>query len=154
METNPDGNRYFKQIVAGTDGSDTAGVALRRAISLATSDGAVLTVVSAYARSAAHVAREDQVPRDVRYEVGAREEVNMILAGASSEARRAGVEVKTEAVRGNAAEAILDLAARVDADLIVVGSKGMSGTRRYLLGSVPNSVSHHAHCSVMIVHTS
>ncbi|MCW2981004.1 MAG: UspA domain protein [Solirubrobacterales bacterium] len=153
METNPDGSRYFKQIVAGTDGSETAAVALRRAIALASSDGAMLTVVSAYARSPVHVAQEDQVPRDVRHEVGAREDVNMILATATSEARRAGVEVKTAAVRGGAAEAILDLAGRVDADLIVVGSKGMSGTRRYLLGSVPNSVSHHAHCSVMIVHT-
>jgi nucleotide-binding universal stress UspA family protein len=153
MDTNPGGNRYFNQIVAGTDGSETATVALHRAIALATSDGATLTVVSAYARSASHLAREDQVPRDVQYEVGAREDVNMILATAASEARRAGVEVKTEAVRGNAAEAILDLAGRVHADLIVVGSKGMSGTKRYLLGSVPNSVSHHAHCSVMIVHT-
>jgi nucleotide-binding universal stress UspA family protein len=37
--------------------------------------------------------------------------------------------------------------------MIVVGSKGMHGGRRFLLGNVPNKVSHHAPCSVMIVRT-
>jgi nucleotide-binding universal stress UspA family protein len=153
MDTSSGVNPHFKQIVAGTDGSDTATVAIRRAIALAASDGAALTVISAYGRSAPPVTRKDEVPRDVQHEVGAREDVNMILATAASEARRAGIEVKTEAVRGNAAEAILSLAGQADADLIVVGNKGMSGAKRYILGSVPNSVSHHARCSVMIVHT-
>jgi nucleotide-binding universal stress UspA family protein len=40
------------------------------------------------------------------------------------------------------------------ADLIVVGNKGMTGARRFLLGNVPNKVSHHAPCSVLIVRTS
>ena len=54
---------------------------------------------------------------------------------------------------GDAADAILDVAEETNADLIVVGNKGMTGAKRFLLGSVPNKVSHHAPCSVMIVQT-
>ena len=54
---------------------------------------------------------------------------------------------------GDAADAILDVAEEQRADLIVVGNKGMTGAKRFLLGSVPNKVSHHAPCSVLIVRT-
>ena len=64
-----------------------------------------------------------------------------------------GVEAECYARRGDPAEAILDVAEEQDADLIVVGSKGMHGSRRFLLGSVPDKVSHHAPCSVLIVRT-
>ena len=52
---------------------------------------------------------------------------------------------------GDAADAILDVAEEQGSDLIVVGNKGMTGATRFLLGSVPNKVSHHAPCSVLIV---
>ena len=55
--------------------------------------------------------------------------------------------------KGDAADAILDVAEEQAADLIVVGNKGMTGAKRFLLGSVPNKVSHHAPCSVLIVRT-
>jgi nucleotide-binding universal stress UspA family protein len=55
-------------------------------------------------------------------------------------------------VSGSAADAILDTALAVDADLVVVGSQGMQGARR-VLGSVPNSVAHGASCAVLIVKT-
>ena len=67
--------------------------------------------------------------------------------------RAAGVEVETFAREGAPADAILDVAEERDADLIIVGNKGMTGARRFLLGSVPNRVSHHAPCSVLIVRT-
>ncbi len=54
---------------------------------------------------------------------------------------------------GDPADAILKVAEDVEADLIVVGNKGMTGARRFLLGSVPNKVSHHAPCSVFIART-
>jgi nucleotide-binding universal stress UspA family protein len=63
------------------------------------------------------------------------------------------VEVATYAREGDPADAILDVAEEEKADLIVVGNKGMSGARRFLLGSVPNKVSHHAPSSVMIIRT-
>ena len=76
------------------------------------------------------------------------------LAGRRFEAREAGVgEVETFARQGDAADAILDVAEEQRSDLIVVGNKGMTGAKRFLLGSVPNKVSHHAPCSVLIVRT-
>jgi nucleotide-binding universal stress UspA family protein len=63
------------------------------------------------------------------------------------------VEVRTHPIEGDAADAILNVAEEIKADLIVVGNKGMTGARRYFLGSVPNNVSHHAPCSVIIVRT-
>ena len=67
--------------------------------------------------------------------------------------RDAGVDVETHAREGDPADAILDVAEEENADLIVVGNKGMTGAKRFLLGSVPNKVSHHAPCSVMIIRT-
>jgi nucleotide-binding universal stress UspA family protein len=64
-----------------------------------------------------------------------------------------GVDVKTFAREGDPADAILDVAEEEGADLIVVGNKGMTGAKRFLLGSVPNKVSHHAPCSVLIIRT-
>jgi nucleotide-binding universal stress UspA family protein len=62
-------------------------------------------------------------------------------------------EVETFARQGDAADAILDVAEEQQADLVVIGNKGMTGAKRFLLGSVPNKVSHHAPCSVLIVRT-
>ena len=62
-------------------------------------------------------------------------------------------QVETFARQGDAADAILDVAEEQRADLIVVGNKGMTGAKRFLLGSVPNKISHHAPCSVLIVRT-
>ena len=61
------------------------------------------------------------------------------------------MRVETHAREGDPADAILDVAEEQGADLIVVGNKGMTGAKRFLLGSVPNKVSHHAPCSVMII---
>jgi nucleotide-binding universal stress UspA family protein len=62
------------------------------------------------------------------------------------------LEVQVHSAQGNPDDVILHTAAEIGADLIVVGSKGMRGARRYL-GSVPNSVAHGAHCAVLIVKT-
>jgi nucleotide-binding universal stress UspA family protein len=69
------------------------------------------------------------------------------------EAEAAGVEVRSHAREGDPADAIIDVADETGADVIVVGNKGMTGARRFLLGSVPNKISHHAPCSVYIVRT-
>ena len=75
------------------------------------------------------------------------------LEAAAAPAREEGVEVNVYARQGDPADAILDVAEERGADLIVVGNKGMSGAKRFLLGSVPNRVSHHAPCSVLIIRT-
>ena len=145
----------FTRIVVGTDGSDTAAEAVRRAVDLAKLSGAELNIVSAYEPvSKRRVEGEKHdAPADVQHEFGPREDVNLVLDAAAAAARKEGVEVQTHPVEGDPADAILTVAEDTDADLIVVGNKGMTGAKRFLLGSVPNKVSHHAPCSVLIIRT-
>jgi len=145
----------FTRIVVGTDGSETAAEAVRQAVDLARLSSATLSIVSAYEPvSERRVASEQQdVPADVQHEIGPREDVNLILDAAAAEAKQAGIEVQTHPMQADPADAILNVAEETGADLIVVGNKGMTGARRFLLGSVPNNVSHHAPCSVIIVRT-
>jgi nucleotide-binding universal stress UspA family protein len=146
----------FTRIVVGTDGSETAGEAVRQAVGLAKLMGATLSIVSAYAPIPERKVKDQQrdAPADVQYELGPREDVNLVLDAAAADARKEGIEVQTHAVEGDPAEGILSVAEETKADLIVVGNKGMTGARRFLLGSVPNNISHHAPCSVMVVRTS
>jgi len=145
----------FGRIVVGTDGSETAAEAVRQAIELARITGAALEVVSAYEPVPTGRLREEEqeVPGDVAHAVGPREDVNVVLEAAAGEAERAGIEVRPHPREGDPADAILDVAEETGADLIVVGNKGMTGARRFLLGSVPNKISHHAPCGVLIVRT-
>jgi nucleotide-binding universal stress UspA family protein len=146
----------FSRIVVGTDGSETAAEAVRQATELAKLSGARLDIVSAFEPVPQQRVKSEarEAPGDVQYEISPREDVNLILDAATSEAKKAGIEeVQAHAREGEPADAILDVAEEINADLIVVGNKGMTGARRFLLGSVPNKVSHHAPCSVIIVRT-
>ena len=145
----------FTRIVVGTDGSETAAEAVRQARDLAKMAGATLSVVSAYAPIPERKVKDQQrdAPADVQYELGPREDVNLILDAAAADARKEDIEVQTHPVEGDPGEGILTVAEETKADLIVVGNKGMTGARRFLLGSVPNNISHHAPCSVLIVRT-
>jgi len=146
----------FGSIVVGTDGSETAGEAVRQAIDLAKTLGGRVNLVSAYEPVSNTRLREErqQVPKDMEWMVNPREDVEATLKAAAERLEEAGVEVETFAREGDPADAILDVAEEQGADLIVVGNKGMTGAKRFLLGSVPNKVSHHAPCSVMIIRTS
>jgi nucleotide-binding universal stress UspA family protein len=145
----------FDRIVVGTDGSETAAEAVRAATELAKLSGAKLELVSAFEPVPQQRLKEEaqEVPGDVAYGVGPREDVNATLESAAGPARGEGVEATTHPREGDPADAILDVAEETNADLIVVGNKGMTGAKRFLLGSVPNKVSHHAPCGVMIVRT-
>ena len=145
----------FERIVVGTDGSDTAAEAVRQATELAKLSGATLDVVSAYEPVSRQRIHEEsqEVPGDLAHAVGPREDVNVILEAAVGPAKQAGVEIQTHAREGDPADVILDVAEETKASLIVVGNKGMTGARRFLLGSVPNKISHHAPCGVFIVRT-
>jgi nucleotide-binding universal stress UspA family protein len=146
----------FRSIVVGTDGSETAKKAVREAFELAKTVGARLDIVSAYEPVSGQRLKEEsrEVPQDVQWMVNPREDVEATLEGAREEIGDAGVEVETYAREGDPADAILDVAEERNSDLIVVGNKGMTGAKRFLLGSVPNKVSHHAPCSVLIIRTS
>ncbi len=146
----------FASIVVGTDGSDTAKTAVRYAIDLARELGARLQIVSAYEPVADQRLRNDRLdaPEDLQWMINLREDVLAQLEEAKEDATIAGVtKVEAFARQGDAADAILDVAEEQRSDLIVVGNRGMTGAKRFLLGSVPNKVSHHAPCSVLIVRT-
>jgi len=143
----------YKTLVVGTDGSPTADKAVAAAAELARSWGSELHIVTAF--------------RTPRSGMGSAAGSELVDSGAgqalAEEAARAvglaaierfgdGIAGEAHGVQGNADDVILATAADVGADLIVVGSKGMQGARRYL-GSVPNSVAHGADCAVLVVKT-
>lgn len=137
----------FETVVVGADASETATQAVRQAIELVKLTGGRLHIVSAY--------KPQQLSTSGAEETGLEsgDLAESVLADHGSRARAAGIaEVRTHAKSGPPAEVICDLAAEVNADLIIVGNKGMIGMRR-VLGSVPNSVAHHAPCSVLIADT-
>jgi nucleotide-binding universal stress UspA family protein len=145
----------FRTIVVGTDGSETAQVAVDAAVELAQLTGARLELVSAYEPVSRQRLRAEarQVPVDLQWMINPREDVDATLSEAAERVAEAGVRSRSWAREGDPADAILDVAEELAADLIVVGNKGMTGAKRFLLGSVPNKVSHHAPCSVMIIRT-
>ena len=145
----------FKLIVVGTDGSDTATQAVRQAVELARMVGAQLALVSAYEPVGAQRLQGERLraPEDLQWAINPRADVDSTLEAAAEMARAASVTVELFARQGDPADAILDVAEEQEAGLIVVGNKGMTGAKRFLLGSVPNKISHHAPCSVLIIRT-
>jgi len=142
----------YDSIVVGTDGSPTADQALARAADLAEKMGGRLHVISAYEPAVARVGGRGPAPEAGDWDLGPDFKVDAVLERATGSVRRGGLDVEVHARKGDPADGILDVAREVNADLIVLGSKGMHGARR-LLGSVPNKVSHSAPCDVLIVHT-
>jgi len=145
----------FGSIVVGTDGSATASEAVSQATELARSVGAKVYLVSAYEPVPEGRLRDErqQIPDDLQWMVNPREDVESTLKQSAATVTEAGIVVETLAREGDPADAILDVAEEQGADLIVVGNRGMTDAKRFLLGSVPNKVSHHAPCSVMIIRT-
>ncbi|HEX4735712.1 MAG TPA: universal stress protein [Thermoleophilaceae bacterium] len=138
-------------IVVGTDGSDTADVAVQRAATLAKMTGARVELVTGFREDYSLVAGTGMYVGDLAGD--ARKAADGCLESTAQRLRSEGIEVETHCMGGDPADAIIDIAEATDAGLIVVGSRGMRGGKRFLLGSVPNKISHHAPCSVMIVRT-
>lgn len=141
----------YQRIVVGTDGSATARAALAQAADMATGCGASLHVVHGAGTATVFGDSVMAVPGPVtdRHLTAIEHDLETQVAPL----RDQGVEVTVHVLAESGSDAVLTVAEQVDADLVVVGSQGMAGKRRFILGSVPNSVSHHAPCSVLIVHT-
>jgi nucleotide-binding universal stress UspA family protein len=120
----------YERILVGTDGSSTADRAVERAVDVAKATGARLTILSAGSPTKANRAVTDAAAR---------------YAGRS-------VEIDTVVRDGDAASVLIDESEK-GYDLLVVGNKGMTGASRFFLGSVPNKISHHSPCALLIVHT-
>jgi nucleotide-binding universal stress UspA family protein len=146
----------YKSIVVGTDGSGTATEAVRHAAQLAQLSGATLHVVHAF-QAISPLAAIGPDAGAAALGAGVREaaeqEAKELVGRAKQQASAAGAEVQTHIRPGDPATVLLETAEEEGADLIVVGNKGMSGVKRFVLGSVPNSVSHHCPCNLLIVHT-
>ena len=137
----------YKTVVVGADDSATAREAVIVAADVAQAGGGKLHIVTAYDPKSVSV---EHLPTDVRY--SADHPAEALLRRLSDLVSERGLEPVVHATEGDAADAIVRIAEDVEADLIVVGNKGMKGVRR-VLGSVPNSVAHKAHCSVLIADT-
>jgi nucleotide-binding universal stress UspA family protein len=145
----------YRNVVVGTDGSETALEAVRHAAQLAAASGARLTVVTAFNPKAAQAVEElEEVPEEIRWRITESAHADELAGAASKVAAELGVkDVRARSAKGDPADALIDVAEDSGGDVIVVGSRGMTGASRFLLGSVPNKVSHHAPCDVLIVST-
>jgi nucleotide-binding universal stress UspA family protein len=137
----------FRSFVVATDGSETADEAVRQAAELAAAIGARVHLVCVYETGTSAGEGDDG------WAVGSREAVEATLARSAAVFEAAGVAVDLYPQRGDPADSILDVAEERDADLIIVGNRGRTGAKRFLLGSVPNRISHHAPCAVLIIRT-
>jgi nucleotide-binding universal stress UspA family protein len=139
-------------IAVGTDGSDTAKVAVDFAMDMAEKYGAKLIIGSAYKPVSEGQLRKEQAdaPQDIQWSINPSEEVDATLRDVEQAAKERGLQYSSEARNGDPAEVLCDIAESHGADVIVVGNKGME---RRILGSVPNSVAHKAPCSVLVVKT-
>jgi nucleotide-binding universal stress UspA family protein len=144
----------YDQIVVGTDGSAGAGSAVDAAIELARSLGARLHVVHVHEANTkiphpAGVPVDDLVAPGEAIATASKQ----ICDEAIERARRADVNAVAHRSSGDVVDALIRIVGEVEADLIVVGNRGMSGFRRFVLGSVPDRLSHRCACSVLIVDT-
>jgi nucleotide-binding universal stress UspA family protein len=146
-----------QSIVAGTDGSASADRAVDRAGALALALGAKVHVVMSYwdptSGGAWMAAAGGFAVGETFSDADAKAAAEKVVARARARLAASGVEAQTHVCSGDPAQALMSVAADEEAEMIVVGNRGMSGAKR-LLGSVPNKVSHHATCGVLIVPTS
>jgi nucleotide-binding universal stress UspA family protein len=121
----------YRHILVGTDGSATARLAVDRAVEVAKAVGAELTIFS----------------------VGPPVRAGEVVEAEAARHASSGVKISTETAEGDPAGALVDRHERGDVDLLALGNKGMTGASRFLLGSVPDKVSHHAPVALRIVRT-
>jgi len=143
----------YKVIVVGTDGSARAGIAVRQALELAKSGGATLHLVHVVRTTGMLGSEYGDATAIAAAHAEMHGEGQRICRQVAADAKREGVPAEIHNVDGDPADVLLKVAEAVDADLVVIGNRGMSGIKRFVLGSVPNKVSHHCPCSLLIVNT-
>jgi nucleotide-binding universal stress UspA family protein len=145
----------YRTVVVGTDGSETAQLAVRHAGKVAADNSARLVIVTAYEPHGDElVNKEAQAPEDIRWALTDRVQAEELAQKGREIAKAEGASgIVAQATPGSPADVLLEAAHDFDADVIVVGSKGLSSSARFVLGSVASTVSHHAPCDVLIVHT-
>jgi nucleotide-binding universal stress UspA family protein len=133
-------------VAVGTDGSETAEEAVRQAAEIARRYGAKLMLLSAFPPQAFAA----YAGIDPEWASGSQTHARTILERSETALRQEGIECETRSAEGDPADVLVRLAEECGADLLVIGNKGI---KRRVLGSVPNTVTHKADCSVMVVKT-
>jgi nucleotide-binding universal stress UspA family protein len=136
-------------VAVGTDGSATATEAVRVAAEIVRRFGAKLVLVSAF-QDAGGARMDRNASVELQWAVSPAARVKEILARTKEDLQREGIECSTLVDEGDPADVLVRLAMECDADVLVIGNKGM---HRRVLGSVPNTVTHKAPCSVFVVKT-
>ena len=151
----------YKAIVVGTDFSKTAANAVDQAAQLAKAFDGTLHIVTAFkpamTASIAASSLEAMAAGGAEFlqeaDSAIANEVESTLKDLEAKLSADGIRVQVHSTAGDPADALIEVAEQTKADLIVVGNRGMGGVKRFVLGSVPNKISHHSPCSVLIVHT-
>jgi nucleotide-binding universal stress UspA family protein len=161
----------YRSLLVGTDGSPTATKAVDAACELAKALGVKPVIVCVYEPLSEHEREQlradpndaiaqwsadksvREVPEEFRWRIAGAKEAEDVLDRAADHAARCGIEAETRAMEGNPAECLISIAEEEDFDLIVVGSVGMRGPKRFALGNVPHRISHHAPTDVLILKT-
>ena len=145
----------YKKIVVGTDGSETSLQSVREAARLAKAYGAELVVLCGYepVDQATLERWKDEAPAEFAWRFNPSSAAEEAAVKGRAAAAEAGVEARARIEQGEPADTLIRVAEDEGADLLVVGNRGMAGPTRFLLGSVPNKVSHHATCDLLIVKT-
>jgi len=146
----------YRTIVVGTDGSNSANDALRMAGELGNASGTeqIHVVMGIRRVERPEVLHElDQLPEDWHAQPDLYAGDKRVLAEAVELLAPFGIPVEAHLVADAPADAIVDVAERVSADLIVVGNRGHGAGKRLFLGSVSTKVVQHAHgiCAVLVV---
>jgi nucleotide-binding universal stress UspA family protein len=166
------GGEGYKKILAGTDGSPTAMRAVEMAAEFADRLGAALTIACVYEHiseaeeeRARRAGSQDAIgqwnagrsergtPDEFKWRIASTTHAEDVLDRAETCAAEHNVDPDLRAIEGNAAEELLSLAESEGFDMIAVGSVGMAGPKRFMLGNVPHRISHHSPTDVLILHT-
>ena len=147
----------YRTVVVGTDGSESSLLAVRRAGALAGACGARLLIVCAYLppRADEREARraQEQLGEDAVQVVGPAPAEDTVRAAAEAAVAAGAGEVDEVAVVGSPVETLIDVVTRAQADLLVVGNRGLNSLRGRLMGSVPADVTRRSAVDVLVVHT-
>jgi nucleotide-binding universal stress UspA family protein len=141
------------KVILAVDGSPGAKQAVKSVAARPWPKGSVFRVVSVFDAPLPSNAAGGGIPRELRqrYREGAAAPARAAIARAATALRNAGLTIDDRVIEGNPARAIVDHAGRWEADLVVLGSRGLTRARRFLIGSVASYVAANAPCSVEIV---
>ena len=158
MSTNPDKPLFpLQKVLVSTDGSDNANRAVQAAATLAKQNSAELLIIHVVSEAIpaqyAPIGINTPVADYTNYFKTIEEQGRSLVNQAVESAKRTASNVRGEVLRtiSSTVEAIVEISEKEHADLIVVGTRGLGGFKKLLLGSVSSGILSHAHCSVLVV---